>query len=81
MVAKTVHGTVRGRTIELDQGLGVTEGQEVELQVKLVQRAPLQRGDGLRRSAGALADDPHWDRIMDQIQQARKRERRPQFEP
>jgi hypothetical protein len=81
MVAKTVHGTVRGRTIELDQDLGVSEGQEVELQVKLVERAPLPWGDGLRRSAGALADDPHWDRIMDQIHQARKRERRPQFEP
>ena len=81
MVAKTVHGTVRGRTIELDQDLGVSEGQEVELQVRLVQRTPLQWGDGLRRSAGALADDPFWDGIMDEVQQARKSERRPQFEP
>lgn len=80
MVAKTVHGTVRGRTIELDQDLGVSEGQEVEVQVKLVRR-PITWGEGLRRSAGVLADDPYFDKIMGEIQQARKIERRPQFEP
>ena len=79
MIAKTVHGTVRGRTIELDQDLGVSEGQQVEVQVRLVQPTP-HWGDGLRRCAGVLADDPHWDRIMDEVQQARKLERRPEFE-
>lgn len=71
MLAKTVHGTVRGRTIELDQDLGVGEGQEVEVQVKLVEQ-PRQWGEGLRRAAGVLADDPHWDHIMDEVQQARR---------
>jgi len=28
--------------------------------------------------AGALADDPYWDTIMEEIDQARKVERRPQ---
>lgn len=36
MLTKTVHGTVRGRTIELAEDLGVGEGQEVEVQVKVI---------------------------------------------
>jgi hypothetical protein len=35
-MTKTIHGTVRGKTIELDEDLGVAEGQEVEVQVKIV---------------------------------------------
>ena len=80
MVAKIVHGTVHGRTIALDEDLGVSEGQEVEVRVKLVRR-PTPWGEGLRRSAGVLADDPVFETIMEEIQQARKIERRPQFEP
>lgn len=80
MTTKTVHGTVHGRIITLDQDLGISEGQQVQVQVSLV-KPPGQWGDGLLRSAGVLADDPHWDCIMDEVQQARKRERRPQFEP
>jgi hypothetical protein len=37
-------------------------------------------GDGMLRTAGALADDPYWETIMQKIQQARKLERRPQLE-
>jgi hypothetical protein len=29
-MTKTIHGKVHGRTIELDEDLGVAEGQEVE---------------------------------------------------
>ena len=36
MLTKTVHGTVRGRTIELAEDLGVGEGQVVEVQVKVI---------------------------------------------
>lgn len=36
MLTKTVHGTVHGRTIELAEDLGVGEGQEVEVQVKVI---------------------------------------------
>jgi hypothetical protein len=35
-MTKTLHGKVHGRTIELDEDLGVAEGQEVEVQVTLV---------------------------------------------
>jgi hypothetical protein len=35
-VTKTMHGKVRGRTIELDEDPGVAEGQEVEIQIRVV---------------------------------------------
>jgi hypothetical protein len=34
---KTLHGRVHGRTIELDDDLGVADGQEVEVQVTVVE--------------------------------------------
>jgi len=78
-MTKTIHGKVHGKTIELDEDLGVAEGQEVEVQVKIV--GPVRKwGEGILRTAGALADDPHWDAIMEEIHRARKVERRPQGE-
>jgi hypothetical protein len=76
-MTKTTHGRVRGNTIELSDDLGMAEGQEVEVQVKAIQ--PNKKwGEGILRTAGALADDPYWDAIMEKIHQARKVERRPQ---
>jgi hypothetical protein len=76
-MTKIMHGRVHGRTIELDEDLGVAEGQEVEVQVKTVE-TPRQWGEGILRTAGALADDPDWDSIMEEIHQARQVERSPQ---
>ena len=76
-MTKIVHGTVHGKTIELDEDLGVAEGQAVEVQVKIVQPAN-KWGEGIRRSAGGLANYPEMDAIMEKIQQERKLERRPQ---
>ena len=78
-MTKTIHGKVHGKTIELDEDIGVAEGQEVEVQVKIVQPAK-KWGGGILRTAGALADDPYWDAIMEEVHQARKVERRPQAE-
>jgi hypothetical protein len=72
-----IHGVVRGNTIELKESLGVPDGQEVELVVRGIEPAR-PRGEGILRSAGALADDPYWDGIMAEIQRERKVERRPQ---
>jgi hypothetical protein len=74
-MVKVIHGKIHGKTIELDEDLGLAEGQEVEVQVKALP-APEKWGEGLRRSAGALADDPYWDGIMEEIYQARKRDTR-----
>jgi hypothetical protein len=70
-MTKTIHGKIHGKTIELDEELGVAEGQEVEVQVTIIQ--PNKKwGDGILRTAGALADDPYWDAIMEDVYQARK---------
>jgi hypothetical protein len=76
-MTRTLHGKVHGKTIELDEDLGVIDGQEVEVQVKIVPSTK-KWGEGLRRCAGALADE--WteedDRVLNEIYQDRKRETR-----
>ena len=78
-MTKTVQGIVHGRTIELDDDLGVADGQQVEVQVRTL---PPSRewGEGIRRSAGGWADYPEIDAIMETVQRERKLERRPQSE-
>ena len=52
-------------------------GQEVEIQVRVI--PPTRNwGEGILRTAGALADDPYWDAIMEEVHKARKTPRRPQ---
>ena len=50
-MTKTIHGKIHGKTIELDEDLGVAEGQEVEVQVRIVQPAR-KWGEGILRTAG-----------------------------
>ena len=78
-MTKTIHGTVHGKTIELDEDLGVAEGQEVEVQVRVICKTARKAGEGFLRTEGALADDTEWDAIMEEIYQARKLDRRPQI--
>lgn len=78
-MTKTIHGKIHGKTIELDEDLGVAEGQEVEVQVRIVPPAR-KWGEGILRTAGSLADDPEWDTIMEQIYQDRKVERHHQVD-
>ncbi len=76
-MSKTIHGIVHGRIIELDRDLGVAEGQEVEVQVKIVPTATTW-GDGLKRCGGGLVNE--WtdndDQILTSIYQDRKRDDR-----
>ena len=76
-MTKVVHGVAHGKTIELDEDLGIAEGQSVAVRVEVL-TTPAAWGDGLRRCAGALADD--WtaedDRILEQLHQDRKHETR-----
>lgn len=78
-MGELIHGVIHGRTIELQTDPGLGEGQPVEV---LIRPAPLPAmpDDGIRRSAGALTDDAHWDSIMDEIYQSRQQERRPHAE-
>ena len=77
-MTKTLHGRVHGKTIELDQDLGVADGQEVEVQVRVIPKRSQPSGEGFLRTEGALADDVEWDVIMEELYQARKLECRPQ---
>lgn len=75
-MTKVLHGKIHGRTIELVEDLGLADGQDVEVQVKIL--PPVRKwGEGILRTAGALADDPHWDATMEAIHRERKLERRP----
>jgi hypothetical protein len=77
---KVLHGVIHGKTIELNEPPGVADGQEVEVVVKFsIPSRPW--GEGIRKSAGAMAD--LWteddDRILDQLRLDRKRDPRPEI--
>jgi len=78
-MTRILHVRVRGRTIELDEDPGVAEGQEVEVRIEVTERRR-EPGEGILRTAGALADDPYWDAIMEEVHQGRRRESRSQVE-
>ena len=78
-MTKKLHGTVHGRTIELDEDPGVADGQKVELQIQ-VEPEYRKWGDGIVRYAGGWAGYPELDEIMERIYQERKLERRPQMD-
>jgi citrate lyase beta subunit len=76
-MTKTLHGKVHGKTIELAEELGVPEGQEVEITVRTVASTRATRtGEGLLLTEGALADDPYWDDIMEEVHKERKNDSR-----
>ena len=76
-MVRQVQGVIHGRTIELSEDPGVADGQQVEITIRAVP-TPRPWGEGLRRCAGAFAAD--WteedDRILEEIQQERKRDSR-----
>lgn len=80
-MSQLVYGIVHGKTIELKEGLDMPDGQEVEVLVKPIPRKAERWGEGLRRCAGALANE--WseedDRILEAIYQERKRDTRPEL--
>jgi hypothetical protein len=78
-MTKQVQGIIHGRTIELTEDPGVEDGQQVMITIRTVPPAR-PWGEGILRTAGALADDPEWDEIMEEIYQDRKLNRRAQME-
>ena len=77
MMDKIMHGVIHGKTIHLTEDPGVPDGREVQV-VLTAPQPDKSWGEGIRRSAGGWADYPEMDAVMEQIQQDRKRERRPQ---
>ncbi len=70
-MTKTVCGKVFGKIIELDEDIGIADGEEVEVIVKPSERRR-SCGDGIRRSAGVAADEPDFDEAFDQVARDRK---------
>jgi hypothetical protein len=73
MSVKPSRGIIHGKTIELVEDLGLTEGQEVDVIVRVRKPRP-EWGQGILSSAGAMA--PYWtaedDRILAEIEQDRR---------
>jgi hypothetical protein len=73
-MSKIMRGIVHGRTIELDEEVGVPDGQKVKVAIEMISSSPAIEpwGEGLRRCAGALAGIPGLDEDMEQILAERK---------
>jgi hypothetical protein len=70
-----LRGVVHGKTIQLEQESGLPEGQLVTVTVKPVANR-LPPGEGIRRSAGAWADDPHGvDKWLAEMHRSRQMHR------
>ncbi len=68
---KQIQGVVHGRSIELDEDLGIPDGQRVSVQVRAA--APSRTwGEGILRSAGIAADVPGFDEAFAQVQRDRE---------
>jgi hypothetical protein len=74
MKVMTVHGTIRGQAIELDEPVNLPDGQSVFVQIRSLS-VPSKAGDGIRRCSGGMA--PFWteedDRILEEIHKDRGR--------
>jgi hypothetical protein len=65
-------GTIRGKTIELEQESGLPDGQHVAVMVRPV----LAPGEGIRQSAGTWADaGDELDAWLDEMQRSRQQDR------
>jgi hypothetical protein len=65
-----VNGIMHGKMIELQEDLGLSDGEAV----KVIVRQVLPPGEGIRRSAGAWTDGgEELDRWFEQIHQSRRR--------
>ena len=81
-MTRTLRGKIRGKTMELDEDLGVVDGQEVEVQITMDRprkRPPAHRLAGspaAEQNSGLAGRIGHRgrDRILEEIYQDRKRD-------
>ena len=71
---RILRGVIHGNAIELKESPMIADGQEVQVIVKIL-KASRPWGEGLKRSAGALAhENPEKDdKILEEIYQDRKK--------
>jgi len=75
-----LRGIVRGRIIELQGDPGFDDGQQIEVELRPLAN-DRQWGDGIRRSAGSLADIPGLDEEIDAIVAERQLSSHREIEP
>lgn len=76
-MTRILTGIVHGQTIEFAERLEMPEGASVNVIVNMPERGKIW-GEGIQNSAGAWENYPEVDDVLRQIQEDRKRERRPQ---
>jgi hypothetical protein len=80
-MTRLMHGVAHGDTIKLTEDLGIPDGQAVEVVVRAVPSPKAEWGEGLRRCAGAFADD--WteedDLFLNQLREERENDPRPEL--
>lgn len=70
---QSAQGIIYGKTIELTEDPGFQPGQVVSVELKAATSPPAHVwGEAIKRSAGALADMPELDTLMERIQAERK---------
>ncbi len=70
-MTRTIHGTLHGRTIELEEDVGLADGAEVEVLVQPAKRRQ-EWGEGIKRAAGVGADTSDFDEVFEQIAKERR---------
>ena len=70
-MSQTIRGVIHGRTIELLTDVDIADGQEVEMTIRPVAE-PDARIAAILRTAGSMADNPEFDRAMDEVQRFRR---------
>ncbi|MGC8639154.1 MAG: hypothetical protein ACP5XB_04670 [Isosphaeraceae bacterium] len=70
-MVKQAQGVIHGKTIELDQDMGIADGERVDVQLRVSSPAR-PWGEGILRSAGIAAQVPGFDEAFEQIQQDRQ---------
>jgi hypothetical protein len=68
---KRAQGFIHGKTIELDQGPGIAEGQRVGVKMRVYSPAQIW-GEGILRSAGIAADISGFDEAFEHVQRDRE---------
>lgn len=81
-MTQTVQGIIQGNTITLAHPLSLADGAQVEVIVRPVaKQAERVWGEGIKASAGALADDPEDLETMLAFFRSLRQNDRPPIEP
>ncbi len=74
-------GVIHGRTVELERESGLPDGQNVAVTLQPLEEPRWPPGEGIRRAAGAWADDSEGlNEYLEQLRRDRDQDR-PGMEP